>query len=38
LDVVTTGTRFRGIPITQPRLVGIDGAMKVYVNLPALVP
>ena len=38
LDVVTTGTRFRGIPITQPRRVGIDGTMKVYVTLPALVP
>jgi len=38
LDVVTTGTRFRGIPITQPRRVGLDGAMQVYVTLPALVP
>ena len=38
LDIVTTGTRFRGIPITQPRRVGIDGTMKVYVTLPALVP
>ena len=38
LDVVTTGTRFRGIPITQPRRIGIDGTMQVYVTLPALVP
>lgn len=38
LDVVTTGTRFRGIVITQPRRVGVDGSMKVYVTLPALVP
>jgi hypothetical protein len=38
LDVVTTGTRFRGVPITQPRRVSMDGTMKVYVTLPALVP
>jgi len=37
LDVVTTGTRFRGIPITQPRRVGIDETMQVYLTLPALV-
>jgi hypothetical protein len=38
LVVITMGTRFRGIPITQPRQVGIDGSMQVYVTLPALVP
>ena len=38
LDIVTTGTRFQGIPITQPRRVGIDGSLQVYVTLPALVP
>ena len=38
LDVVTSGTRFRGIVITQPRRVGMDGSLKVYVTLPALVP
>lgn len=38
MDVVTTGTHFRGVPITQPRRVGIDGTMQVYVALPALVP
>jgi hypothetical protein len=38
MDVVTTGTHFRGVPITRPRRVGIDGTMQVYVALPALVP
>jgi hypothetical protein len=38
LNAVTTGTRFRDIPIIQARRVGIDGTMQVYVTLPALVP
>lgn len=38
LEVVTTGTHFRGIPITQPRRASADGSMQVYVTLPALVP
>ena len=37
LDVVTTGTRFRGVQITQPRKLGADGAFQMYVALPALV-
>ncbi|PKO04315.1 MAG: hypothetical protein CVU41_17640 [Chloroflexi bacterium HGW-Chloroflexi-3] len=38
LNVVTTGTRFMGIPITQPRQLSADGKLQVYVTLPALVP
>jgi len=38
LDLITKGTFFRGIQITQPRQVGMDGALQVYVTLPALVP
>jgi hypothetical protein len=38
LNVVTTGTRFMGIPITQPRQLSADGNLQVYVTLPALVP
>jgi hypothetical protein len=38
LNVVTTGTRFRGIPITQPRRLSASGKLQVYVTLPALVP
>lgn len=38
LDVLTTGTQFRGVPITQPRRVSGNGTMQVYITLPALVP
>ena len=38
LNVVTTGTRFMGISITQPRQLSADGTLQVYVTLPALVP
>jgi hypothetical protein len=38
LDVVTTGTSFMGISITQPRQLSADGKFQVYVALPALVP
>jgi hypothetical protein len=38
LNVLTTGTRFRGIPITQPRQLSAAGKLQVYVTLPALVP
>jgi hypothetical protein len=38
LDVITSGTRFRGVAITQPRRVGLDGSMQVFVTLPALIP
>ena len=38
LDILTTGTRFQGIAITQPRKVGVDGTLQVYVTLPALIP
>ncbi len=38
LNVVTTGTRFMGISITQPRQLNADGTLQVYVTLPALVP
>ena len=38
LNIVTTGTRFMGIPITQPRQLSADGKLQVYVTLPALVP
>jgi hypothetical protein len=38
LNVVTTGTRFMGISITQPRQLSADGSLQVYVTLPALVP
>lgn len=38
LDVVTSGTHYLGIPITQPRRVSTDGTLQVYVTLPALVP
>jgi len=37
LNVVTTGTRFRGVLITQPRHIGADGKLQVYLALPALV-
>jgi hypothetical protein len=37
LDVVTTGTHFRGVQITQPRRLGADGVFQMYVALPALV-
>lgn len=38
LDVVTTGTRFMGISITQPRRLNAKGSLQVFVTLPALVP
>jgi hypothetical protein len=38
LEVVTSGTSFQGITITQPRQLGVDGRLQVYVTLPALVP
>ncbi len=38
LTVTTTGARFRGIPITQPRKLETDGKFQVFVTLPALVP
>lgn len=38
LRVTTTGTRFRGVTITQPRNLSADGELQVYVTLPALVP
>ena len=38
LDILTTGTHFQGIAITQPRKVGVDGTLQVYVTLPALIP
>ena len=37
LEVVTSGTRFRGVQITQPRQLGGEGAFVVYVTLPAIV-
>ena len=37
LEVVTTGTRFRGVQITQPRRLSADGVFQMYVTLPALV-
>lgn len=37
LNVVTTGTHFRGVSITQPRHVGVDGKLQVFLALPALV-
>jgi hypothetical protein len=37
LNVVTTGTHFRGVSITQPRHVGADGKLQVFLALPALV-
>jgi hypothetical protein len=38
LNGITTGTRFMGISITQPRQLSADGTLQVYVTLPALVP
>lgn len=38
LRVTTTGTRFRGVTITQPRTLSADGEFQVYVTLPALIP
>lgn len=38
LRVTTTGTQFQGVTITQPRTLSADGALQVYVTLPALVP
>jgi hypothetical protein len=35
---MTSGTRFMGMPITQPRVLSADGTLQVYVTLPALVP
>jgi hypothetical protein len=35
---MTSGTRFMGMPITQPRVLSTDGTLQVYVTLPALVP
>ncbi|MEI7844766.1 MAG: hypothetical protein WCK35_03080 [Chloroflexota bacterium] len=37
LDAVTSGTSFQGIQITNPRQIGTNGSMQVYVTLPALV-
>ncbi len=38
LEIQTSGTQFRGIPITQPRQLAASGELQVYVTLPALVP
>jgi hypothetical protein len=38
MQVLTKGTSFQGIPITQPRKLTSDGKMQVYLTLPALVP
>ena len=38
LDGMTGGTRFMGVPVTQPRELHTDGRLQVYVTLPALVP
>lgn len=38
LRATTRGTSFRGMPITQPRTISVDGAFQVYVTLPALIP
>lgn len=37
LDVITTGTSFRGVQITQPRHLSAEGNFQMYVALPALV-
>ncbi|MBI9050037.1 MAG: hypothetical protein JEZ00_11495 [Anaerolineaceae bacterium] len=37
LNGMTTGTQFRGVPITQPRVLRANGTLQVYVTLPALV-
>lgn len=37
LNVVTTGTHFRGVLITQPRHVSTDEKVQVFLALPALV-
>jgi hypothetical protein len=37
LNGMTSGTQFRGIPITQPRTLYSTGNFQVYVTLPALV-
>jgi hypothetical protein len=38
LEILTSGTYFQGIPITQPRKLEVDGTLQVYVTLPALIP
>lgn len=37
LNGITTGTQFRGVPITQPRPFRAVGSLQSYVTLPALV-